>query len=99
MKLIAVLIFSFSVAALADAPAAPTTPVTPPAPMCPFIGGDGAGGHPYFQCSAHHTEDDFRLHYGAPTSSMDKAKDAALKACSDFENNCCEIHDCRYFLQ
>ena len=90
------MIIAFSTGAFA-AGAGPTdaSPATPPR----YIGGDGAGGHPYYQCSSHHTDDDFRLHYGAPSAAECDAKESAIKICEEFEKHKCEIHDCRYFLQ
>ena len=58
-----------------------------------------ADGHPYYQCSSHHTDDDFRIHYGLPSATECEAQESAVKVCEDYEKHKCEVHDCRYFLQ
>ena len=97
-KIILIACFTAPIAAFADqapatpAPVDPGPPATAPHQPVPPM------GKPYYQCSAHNTEDDFWLHYGAPAETECDAQASAVKACEDFEKHECEVHDCRYFI-
>lgn len=99
-----ILVYSFSVMALANATSGdiqgePPSLTPSPAMTEPVKSGSPVLGQPYFQCSSHHTEDDFRLHYGLRALEECDAAASAVKVCEDFEHHECEVHECRYFLQ
>jgi hypothetical protein len=100
LKTVMIACFTFPVAALANQMTTPAEPVpsqpAQPAPAHPQPA--PPAGKAWYQCSAHNTEDDFWIHYGAPSDTECDAQASAVKVCEDFEKHECEVHDCRMFI-
>lgn len=93
------LVCIFTIPFVASANRTSGWPQGEPVPPAPIKSEPPGPDRPYFQCSAHHTDDDFRLHYGVRAVEECDAEESAVKICEDYEKHECEVHECRYFLQ